>query len=210
MWPSLFAVMPLYADGINPADGLGPTVSSEYFGCATCHGWKGEGSPARKAPAIAGLNEGYLLTQMNAFASGKRGAHLDDHYGVQMALIARAYPERERERLAKLISALPPINGLETTEVRGDVNKGKVLYTVCAGCHGNLAQGKAENRAPALNRFSSAYLQRQLNNYKNNIRGGAKSNLDSQSMRAIVQSSLLESSQIDDITAYIISLAPGN
>lgn len=199
----LFVAMPLDAQEA----GFAALSKTPYFGCATCHGWAAEGSPAHQAPAIAGLDTDYLLTQMNAYASGQRGAHAQDHYGAQMALIARAYPESMRQQLAALIAALPPVDGIESKSVKGDIERGKTLYSACASCHGSVAEGNATLRAPALNRFSQTYLQHQLNNYKNDIRGRSESSNDDQAMRALVQSIIPKSSQIDDIVAYIASIS---
>lgn len=199
----LFVAMPLLAQEA----GFTALSKTPYFGCATCHGWEAQGSPAHQAPSIAGLDVDYLLTQMNAYATGQRGSHSQDHYGAQMALIARAYPESMRQQLAKLIAALPPVDEIEGNAVKGDIERGKNLYATCTACHGSAAEGNAKLRAPALNRFSQTYLQHQLNNYKNGIRGGSGSSADDQAMRALVQSISPKTTQIEDIVAHIASIS---
>lgn len=203
----IFSVTPSLAEQNAGYAALG---STPYFGCATCHGWSAEGSPAHKAPAIAGLDASYLLRQLNAYANGQRGAHRDDHYGAQMVLVARAYPEGMREQLANLIAALPAIDGVESGEIYGNIEEGKVLYGSCAGCHGDAAQGNESLNAPALNKFSQSYLQRQLHNYNNGIRGGPQSSNEDQMMSSLVQAILTKSSDIESVVAHIVSLNDEN
>jgi cytochrome c553 len=57
--------------------------------CGACHGSSGEGYPALNAPRLRGQEAGYLRRQFLAFRSGERGAHPDDTYGKQMALMAK-------------------------------------------------------------------------------------------------------------------------
>jgi len=55
-----------------------------YSGCAVCHGADGEGNESLGAPALAGQNDWYLVTQLKNFLAGYRGAHPNDTYGAQM------------------------------------------------------------------------------------------------------------------------------
>lgn len=55
-----------------------------YSGCAVCHGAEGEGNESLGAPALAGQNDWYLVTQLKNFLAGYRGVHPDDTYGAQM------------------------------------------------------------------------------------------------------------------------------
>jgi len=63
---------------------------SRFQTCATCHGSNAEGNEALGAPALAGQNDWYLVTQLQNFRDGYRGAHEDDQYGQQMAVMARS------------------------------------------------------------------------------------------------------------------------
>jgi len=63
----------------DPARGRGL-----YSGCAVCHGAEGEGNESLGAPALAGQNDWYLVTQLKNFLAGYRGAHPNDTYGAQM------------------------------------------------------------------------------------------------------------------------------
>lgn len=59
-----------------------------YRSCATCHGQQGEGMPSFNAPALAGQNDWYLVTQLKNFMAGYRGAHPQDTFGAQMRTMA--------------------------------------------------------------------------------------------------------------------------
>ena len=58
---------------------------SLYGVCTTCHGDQAQGNVAMGAPALAGQNDWYLVTQLKNFVAGYRGKHADDVYGQQMA-----------------------------------------------------------------------------------------------------------------------------
>ena len=42
-----------------------------YASCIQCHGEKGEGNPAQKAPKIAGQHDWYIISSIKAFQAGK-------------------------------------------------------------------------------------------------------------------------------------------
>mgnify|MGYP001156793648 FL=1 len=56
-----------------------------YGTCATCHGIDAKGNVSLGAPALAGQNDWYLITQLKNFVAGYRGRHEDDLYGQQMS-----------------------------------------------------------------------------------------------------------------------------
>ena len=59
-----------------------------YAVCAACHGADGHGFAATNAPRLKGMSDWYMATQLKNFRDGVRGAHAQDIYGAQMALIA--------------------------------------------------------------------------------------------------------------------------
>jgi cytochrome c oxidase subunit II len=76
----------------NPAaatvQGNAKSGHDPYVNCAACHGPDGRGIQATNAPRLKGMSDWYLVTQLNNFRQGIRGAHPKDIYGAQMALIA--------------------------------------------------------------------------------------------------------------------------
>lgn len=59
-----------------------------YATCAACHGPDAGGITATKAPRLKGMSDWYLARQLKNFRDGVRGAHAQDVYGGQMALMA--------------------------------------------------------------------------------------------------------------------------
>jgi cytochrome c oxidase subunit 2 len=59
-----------------------------YATCAACHGRNGQGVAATNAPRLQGMSDWYMARQLKNFRDGVRGAHAQDIYGAQMALIA--------------------------------------------------------------------------------------------------------------------------
>ncbi|WP_372810863.1 cytochrome c, partial [Litorivivens sp.] len=61
--------------------------------CGSCHGPKAEGNELLDSPALAGVDDWYLVRQFELFRKGIRGA--DDKYGRQMVMMAPALPTDE-------------------------------------------------------------------------------------------------------------------
>jgi cytochrome c oxidase subunit 2 len=59
-----------------------------YVSCGACHGADGRGVQQMNAPALKGMSDWYLVTQLKNYKQGIRGAHPQDMYGPQMALMA--------------------------------------------------------------------------------------------------------------------------
>jgi len=60
-----------------------------YRVCSYCHGADGMGVQALNAPRAAGMNDWYLVTQLQNFRDGVRGSHPNDFYGMQMGFMGR-------------------------------------------------------------------------------------------------------------------------
>ena len=76
-----------------PARGDRRNGNNLYHGkCGACHGGAAEGNPALKAPRLAGLDAAYIKRQFANFRDGVRGAHPQDVYGRQMAMMAKTLP----------------------------------------------------------------------------------------------------------------------
>jgi cytochrome c oxidase subunit 2 len=56
--------------------------------CGACHGADGRGIAATNAPRLKGMSDWYMVTQLKHFRDRIRGAHPQDLYGSQMALMA--------------------------------------------------------------------------------------------------------------------------
>src|SRR5690606_14365125 len=59
-----------------------------YTTCAGCHGRDGQGNWGTNAPRLAGMSDWCRGRQLENCRQGVRGAHADDLYGMQMAMMA--------------------------------------------------------------------------------------------------------------------------
>lgn len=60
--------------------------------CGACHGGEAQGNVGLNAPALAMLDSVYLKQQFYNFQQGVRGAHPEDKYGRQMAMMSSTLP----------------------------------------------------------------------------------------------------------------------
>ena len=87
----------------------------------------------------------------------------------------------------------------------GDPEAGQSQYAVCTACHGINGEGSEALNAPRLAGQSSAYLERQLQNFQAGVRGGGVGDVTGQQMRAMA-SALTTEQAIEDVVAYIGTL----
>ncbi len=79
----------------------------EYIGkCGACHGEDAEGNEALNSPDLTVISDAYLVRQVRNFQSGSRGAHADDKYGRQMAMMAKLVNDEQLNDIAAFINAL--------------------------------------------------------------------------------------------------------
>lgn len=73
-----------------------------YQSCAACHGANAEGNEVLGAPALAGQNDWYMVTQLRNFRAGYRGAHQEDTYGSQMLTMSKTL--RDDQAVVNVVS----------------------------------------------------------------------------------------------------------
>lgn len=98
----------------------------------------------------------------------------------------------------------PPGTVEQTAEDAGNPQKGKALYTTCATCHGQNAEGMKALGAPALADQEPYYLKQQLQNYRTNKRGVHPEDVYGAQMAPMAKT--LDSEGIKDVIAYIKTL----
>ena len=195
-----------------PATAQAGGSSTLYFACASCHGVKAEGNKVKNGPALAGLDAGYLNTQMLAYKYDRRGVFVKDRYGKQMALIAKAYSDEQIRLLADYIAGLAPpprsmpVQPPEAILARANIANGENLYQLCAACHGAQAEGNKAMQSPRLDILDAPYLVRQLQHYRDGLRGYHPDDDAGRNMAAIMQGETGLDKNIIDVTAYILSL----
>jgi len=89
-----------------------------------------------------------------------------------------------------------------TESLAQDVEHGAEDYKVCASCHGFKGEGNALVNAPALASQEDWYLNRQIRNFRDGVRGASKEDVHGQTM-ALMTRGLESDEMIDDIIAYI-------
>jgi cytochrome c553 len=95
---------PMHAATVN---GDAENGSKQFISkCGACHGGKGEGNDALNSPRLTILSNDHLVMQVQKFQSGLRGAHIDDKYGRQMAMMSTLVSEQE---LADVVAFLNEI-----------------------------------------------------------------------------------------------------
>jgi cytochrome c oxidase subunit 2 len=107
--------------------------------------------------------------------------------------------------IAAYVESLPGHAGEAT--VTGDVRRGERLYVTCGNCHGRQGEGIWSQNAPRLADMSDWYLVRQLQNFQHGIRGTHKQDYYGWQM-ATMADSLKDERSINDVVAYINTLAP--
>ncbi len=75
--------------------------------CVACHGPAAKGNATTKAPPLAGRQDWYLLTQLQHFKAGVRGADPKDETGSQMRPFAQALEDQDQKDVVAYIATLP-------------------------------------------------------------------------------------------------------
>ena len=203
-YASWMAKQSTWAQNSTTVAGNAQVGSAQFIVCAACHGQQGEGMAALNAPKIAGQSAWYLKRQLQNYKSGARGAHADDVFGRQMApMAATLVSDAAIDNVIAHIQTLPDNPAPSTIE--GDVSKGEKLYRVCSYCHGADGQGVRAMNAPRAAGMSDWYLARQLENFREGIRGSHSSDYYGFQM-GLMASVARDEQAINDLVAYINTL----
>ena len=171
--------------------------------CTTCHGSDGRGNEAIQAPILAGMEDWYLVRQLENYRGNIRGSHPSDERGIAMQAMAKNLSDESISDLVQWIKTWeysPP-----DITVTGDKNEGEKLYASCAACHGKNADGNEALGAPPLAYQNDWYLVTQLKNFLNGYRGTHERDTLGQQMVAMAQP-LEDDTGIRNVVAYITSL----
>ncbi len=112
----------------------------------------------------------------------------------------------EEAAYQKWLSGYPTF-AQSSAQVAGDAEAGKPLYAVCGSCHGVQGEGNAALHAPRLSGQNDWYLKRQLQYYKQGIRGTHDKDVFGK-MMAPMAATLVDDAAIGNVVAYIKTL-PG-
>ena len=213
---------------------VGVSAEELFTACAFCHGPQAQGGPAVDAPPLAGMEAWYIERQLNAFKNRIRGSHPEDVPGLQMSIVSgMTRNEATVKNIAEYLSNLEPgapaelYNGEPITNAQrnyiwqskyavldhpepADVAAGQQIYTsTCLACHGAEAQGNEGLGAPKLTSLPDWYMHRQLQYFRDGVRGGNAQDIYGVQM-ATMAKILADEQAIANVTAYVQSLGADN
>lgn len=195
---------PTYGETLAVAAGNADVGRAQYAVCAACHGQQGEGVQALNGPKLTGQSDWYMRSEIHAFKNGLRGSHEDDLYGRQMAPMAMTLAnDAAINNVIAHIQSLPDNPAPQT--ITGDAEAGAKAYVVCAYCHGKQGEGLQTMNAPRLAGMSDWYLARQLENFRDGVRGVHQQDYYGMQM-GFMSKALRDEEAINNMIAYINSL----
>ena len=195
---------PTFADTMARPAGDAAAGQGAYAICAACHGPEGQGVQALNAPKLTGQQPWYLRRQIQYFKNGVRGTAEGDIFGATMAPMMAVVPDDAAiDNIVAYIQTLPSEPAPHT--VVGDAEAGEALYSNCAACHGADGRGLWALNAPGLAGMTDWYLVRQLQNFKDDIRGAHRGDAYGHQM-TLFSDVLADDEAINDMVAYINTL----
>ncbi|HEY5622812.1 MAG TPA: c-type cytochrome [Gammaproteobacteria bacterium] len=87
----------------------------------------------------------------------------------------------------------------------GDATAGRAAYAICAACHGQNGEGNQALNAPKIAGQEGWYLRRQIQYFKNGVRGTTEGDIFGATM-APIMAAVPDDTAIDNIVAYIETL----
>ncbi len=167
--------------------------------CAACHGADGN-SVMAIWPKLAGQHSEYLVLQMKAFKDAK--LRNDPSMLGMMAPLS----EQDMKNVAAFFATQERVIGETDPKL---LKRGESIYrggdqekhiTACIACHGPKGAGNAQAGFPALSGQQSAYVVKQLQDYKSGVRLTDVNHI----MRDI--SSRMDKSDMEAVASYISGL----
>ena len=175
-----------------------------YQTCVPCHGANGGDNHELGAPAIAGLPQWYVQTQLTNFQKGMRGAHPDDLEGARMRPMAKTLHRKgDVESVSEYVTKLPSV--MQPATLGGDPVAGEAAFALCATCHGPDAKGNKDMGAPTLAGQADWYMYVQLQKFKNGMRGAHPDDAMGAQMAAMSQT-LADTTAMLDVVSYVRKL----
>lgn len=188
---------------IQAADAEREPFNDRY--CTTCHGSDGRGNEGVQAPRLAGMEPWYLRRQLENFRADIRGVHEADKEGIAMRPMATKLSDESIEDIIEWVGSWEYVAAEETIE-GGDPARGRGLYSGCAVCHGDNAEGNESLGAPALAGQNDWYLVTQLKNFLAGYRGAHPDDTYGAQMRTMVNT-LRNEAGILNVVSYINTLS---
>jgi thiosulfate dehydrogenase len=168
--------------------------------CITCHGAHGEGIPANGFPRLAGLNAGYLQSQLDAFATGQRVNAMMTPIAQTLSGDERAAVARYYARLSGSATIAESVPEMNSTGARLAI-QGRWAQSLpaCMQCHGARGVGVG-TIFPVLAGQSALYIENQLRAWQQGTRLPGPLGL----MKVVA--SKLSAADIQEVAAYFSAL----
>jgi len=203
------AALPVLALSLAACDATPPPVGmargAELFEtCAPCHGEYADGDADIAAPAIAGLPQWYIESQLQSFQAGWRGKHADDLPGLRMRPMAVTLNrEGDIESVAQYVASFE--EEFPASTLHGNAGAGAALYEqVCVACHGADGRGDEILRSPPIVQLPDWYLVQELQNFRDGARGADPADTWGLTMRA--NTLVMTDQAMADVIAYVQTL----
>ena len=156
------------------------------------------------APRLAGQGGWYLRRQLENFKHGIRGGDARDSFGAQMAPMAAVLADDvAMTNVVAYIGSLPDTDSPEPSAVTWQ--KAKRFTPPACPATAQRGQGIWSQNAPRLNGINDWYLARQLENYRQGIRGSHLQDLYGKQM-SLMSIMLRDEEAVRDVVAYINTL----
>src|SRR5688572_30462103 len=198
------AQQPTFAQTAARVKGDAQAGQALFATCTACHGEQGQGNKELGAPKLAGQDGWYLARQLQSFKQGVRGSHENDTYGKQMIPFASMLADdAAMQNVVAYIGSLPDTR--PDYSGSGNPERGRKLYATCASCHGVKGEGAWATNAPRLAGMSNWYMTRQLENFRQGIRGTHPQDFHGAQMRSMARA-LKDEASINDLLDYINEL----
>ena len=110
--------------------------------------------------------------------------------------------------LALMVLGTAPVAAQMYAPGSGEAVPAEELYEVCAFCHGPQGQGSERLDAPALAGMEAWYVERQLHNFRDRVRGMHAEDLTGLQM-SIVSGMTRNNATIRALAEYIAGMEPG-
>lgn len=167
--------------------------------CAACHGKQGN-SPTAIGPKLAGQHAAYLLSQMNAYASGEKRSD------PSMNGLMQGLSLQDKENIAHFFASQTVSVGAAKPD---GIKRGEALYrggnfkkhiAACIACHGPRGRGNDQAGFPALSGQFTDYTVKQLVDFKQGKRKTDINNI----MQDIAKK--MDKQDMEDVANYIYGL----
>jgi cytochrome c oxidase subunit 2 len=124
-------------------------------------------------------------------------------FGLQMR--AMAITLQNDQAVEDVVAYVRTFDALPSeTAITGDIENGREKFVLCAACHGKEAKGSDPFAAPRLEGQHDWYMNRQLQNFKADIRGNHDIDIYGRQMASMART--LSDQDLTDVIAYINSL----